>query len=511
MPFSCFSASFLIGNLDKDDSSTQALSLNSSEDNIANVELGDEEVSFQDDDDDDFGSSNEIDIQSSPSDISDLKQKLDTDSSKGLSPGESKAESKTTEATQLSSNIDLKRTSGRLRKEGKVPNQTKNLFPGRPRIRRGKFANNLTLNYSENLVSFKSPLSTFDTLEPTTKCISENIDSIEDTTNSDISLEISVSNVINEVKIEENQIPSVEINKPIEVKEESPPSPSIGKLAAKKKINYSGKIRGKLSGRKKAKTAEYRRKRGPKGKYKTFSSVPVVSYPSTSGVSLATMPSTQESDKQDDSSNENKIILCYSKDNFILTQDVCVMCGSLGKDDEGRLLSCSQCGQCYHKFCAGVTKVTKIMLNKGWRCLECTVCEGCGKPTDESRLLLCDECDISYHTYCLEPPLADVPQGTWKCQWCVVCVKCKSTTPGYGSQWQANYTLCGPCASQENCSYCKKLYQENDLIIQCIQCNRYVLAFVVYFGNLFYFFNTVGYIPNVIQCMMRMNVKLPQV
>lgn len=60
------------------------------------------------------------------------------------------------------------------------------------------------------------------------------------------------------------------------------------------------------------------------------------------------------------------------------------------------------------------------MLQKGWRCLDCTVCEGCGGPSDEGRLLLCDDCDISYHTYCLDPPLETVPKGNWKCKWYVM-------------------------------------------------------------------------------------------
>lgn len=473
------------------------------------AELADEEMSFTDHEDDDFGSSSEIELPNSPSDYCDhlggkhqLKQANSSasDSTKSSPTAELKLDStKPFDSTQPTSNSELKRTSGRLRKEGKVPNQTKNLFPGRPRIRRRKFADNLTLNYSENLVSFKSPVSssTATTTEQSknvvvaesvvaSTVVSSSSVSLLEMTSSEVSVSSTATSSTVEVKSEESDATPSDTPKLPEMKEELQASPSVEKVAAKKKINCVGgsKIRGKLSGRKKAKTAEYRnRKRGPKGKFKSFTStVPVTTFASTSTISatttssstsLVSIPISQESDKQDDS-NENKIILCSTKDSFVLTQDACVMCGSLGKNEEGRLLSCSQCGQCYHPFCAGISKITKVMLNKGWRCLECTVCEGCGKPSDESRLLLCDECDISYHTYCLDPPLEDVPQGNWKCQWCVLCVKCKSTNPGYGSQWQANYTLCGPCASQECCSYCKNSYQENDLIIQCIQCNRYV-------------------------------------
>lgn len=122
---------------------------------------------------------------------------------------------------------------------------------------------------------------------------------------------------------------------------------------------------------------------------------------------------------------------------------MCVVCGSFGQGAEGRLLACSQCGQCYHPYCVDVkvspllspssswslpgqaatpsaihsAQVTRVILTKGWRCLECTVCEACGEASDPGRLLLCDDCDISYHTYCLEPPLHTVPKGAWKCKW----------------------------------------------------------------------------------------------
>ena len=32
-------------------------------------------------------------------------------------------------------------------------------------------------------------------------------------------------------------------------------------------------------------------------------------------------------------------------------------CGSIGVDDEGQLISCSQCGQTYHPYCVGFTKM----------------------------------------------------------------------------------------------------------------------------------------------------------
>lgn len=58
-----------------------------------------------------------------------------------------------------------------------------------------------------------------------------------------------------------------------------------------------------------------------------------------------------------DEDSENKLVLCSAKDKFVLTQDMCVMCGALGTDQEGCLIACVQCGQCYHPYCASV-KVT---------------------------------------------------------------------------------------------------------------------------------------------------------
>ncbi|CAF4445867.1 unnamed protein product, partial [Rotaria magnacalcarata] len=181
--------------------------------------------------------------------------------------------------------------------------------------------------------------------------------------------------------------------------------------------------------------------------------------------------------KRDDDEHHAVTVLCSSDELYTLGQDMCVSCGSFGLDEEGRLISCTQCGQSYHSYCAGLNKLSKVILKQGWRCLDCTVCEGCGKPTDESRLLLCDDCDISYHTYCLQPPLDQVPKGNWKCQWCVRCVKCGSTNPGPAGScclWENNYTECAPCHSLINCPACAKPYRSDELIVQCTLCDRWL-------------------------------------
>lgn len=115
-----------------------------------------------------------------------------------------------------------------------------------------------------------------------------------------------------------------------------------------------------------------------------------------------------------------------------------------------------------------------MILTKGWRCLDCTVCEGCGQRNDDARLTLCDDCDISYHIYCMDPPLESVPRGVWKCKWCVVCVRCGTQDPGVNCAWMTKYTECGPCASHTVCPICAYPYSENELVIQCETCSRWL-------------------------------------
>ncbi|ALC42621.1 Lpt [Drosophila busckii] len=167
-----------------------------------------------------------------------------------------------------------------------------------------------------------------------------------------------------------------------------------------------------------------------------------------------------------DFSSDKKMLLCSERDKFIITQDVCVMCGSVGIESDSALITCAQCGQCYHTYCASV-KPSRSILQKGWRCLDCTVCEGCGKKNDEARLLLCDECDISYHIYCVNPPLETVPHGNWKCSFCTICQKCGHNPSEKGDNADPE---CPPCASQTACVICKKSYREGEMIIQCESC-----------------------------------------
>uniref|UniRef100_A0AAV1UAW4 Zinc finger PHD-type domain-containing protein n=1 Tax=Peronospora matthiolae TaxID=2874970 RepID=A0AAV1UAW4_9STRA len=42
-----------------------------------------------------------------------------------------------------------------------------------------------------------------------------------------------------------------------------------------------------------------------------------------------------------------------------------------------------------------------------------TVCEICRNSDQENAIILCDDCDAEFHISCLDPPLLEVPDGTW--------------------------------------------------------------------------------------------------
>ena len=50
----------------------------------------------------------------------------------------------------------------------------------------------------------------------------------------------------------------------------------------------------------------------------------------------------------------------------------------------------------------------------------CFVCR------DGGELLLCDSCPRCFHLYCVDPPLAEIPEGDWVCQYCPIPKKTKA-------------------------------------------------------------------------------------
>lgn len=61
----------------------------------------------------------------------------------------------------------------------------------------------------------------------------------------------------------------------------------------------------------------------------------------------------------------------------------------------------------------------------------------------------------------------------WASHRCVSCTQCGATSAGLRCEWQNNYTQCAPCASLASCPLCQQDYNEEEIILQCRQCDRW--------------------------------------
>ena len=68
------------------------------------------------------------------------------------------------------------------------------------------------------------------------------------------------------------------------------------------------------------------------------------------------------SSSNNDDDHSSTVVICDSKDEFVLQQDICYSCGSFGQGEEGKLVVCSQCGQCYHPYCANIKVNVTFLL-----------------------------------------------------------------------------------------------------------------------------------------------------
>eukprot|EP00795_Rhopilema_esculentum_P005106 gene5106-225_t len=106
-------------------------------------------------------------------------------------------------------------------------------------------------------------------------------------------------------------------------------------------------------------------------------------------------------------------------------------------DDEEDLLTCSECGNSGHPSCLQYSKeLTQRVSKEPWQCIECKICTNCQEQGDAANLLFCDACDKGFHMDCLEPPLDDMPTGSW------VCLECDNERDG--KRRRTNTILCTP-------------------------------------------------------------------
>nr|CDJ92627.1 Zinc finger and FY-rich and SET domain containing protein [Haemonchus contortus] len=178
--------------------------------------------------------------------------------------------------------------------------------------------------------------------------------------------------------------------------------------------------------------------------------------------------------RADDVEYVRTAIICDAQDQYMQQSSICLVCGAVGKPhtQESSMVACCNCAQTFHTYCVGLhDKLNQAVVNRGWRCLDCTICEGCGEGKDESKLLLCEECDVSFHIYCLSPPLDRIPNGPWRCQWCARCRRCNvRVTSGTDLSREG---LCTTCSSLRKCPKCSKLYNIGEKIIKCSACARW--------------------------------------
>jgi histone-lysine N-methyltransferase MLL3 len=130
---------------------------------------------------------------------------------------------------------------------------------------------------------------------------------------------------------------------------------------------------GAAYNRKANKLADFGRKRGPKPKMRGVFGAPGVglqrpadgtgSGGGAGGGAAATgsVSSTGGGGIEGEPCLENKLILCSSSDSFVVEQDACAMCGSFGLDQEGRLISCAQCGQVQLSSHNSLLKINSII------------------------------------------------------------------------------------------------------------------------------------------------------
>lgn len=126
--------------------------------------------------------------------------------------------------------------------------------------------------------------------------------------------------------------------------------------------------------------------------------------------------------------------------------DMCLSCGSAGLSSE--MVFCVDCGEGFHAFCVPNYDAARIAahehLQAFWRCANCKMCEGCGRPgaaSGPNALHFCGHCDSGFHGACLlpaiKPPSGDDDDdvddehvgphdnaATIFCASCVTCDEC---------------------------------------------------------------------------------------
>ena len=83
-----------------------------------------------------------------------------------------------------------------------------------------------------------------------------------------------------------------------------------------------------------------------------------------------------------------------------------------GADQRRATEHCKNCAPCYLPDLDGSMDPMRAPIR------DTTSCELCKRADGEDTMLLCDACNLGHHMECLNPPLTEIPPGSWFCPSC---------------------------------------------------------------------------------------------
>ncbi|MEE6482082.1 hypothetical protein FKM82_013146 [Ascaphus truei] len=163
----------------------------------------------------------------------------------------------------------------------------------------------------------------------------------------------------------------------------------------------------------------------------------------------------------------------------------CLLCASQGLH---QLIYCQVCCEPFHAFCLEESERPLLGQEDTWCCRHCKFCNVCGrKGKTKKPLLECELCQTNYHVNCLGPNYPVKPPRSRKGWICMACVRCKGC--GASSKIDGDLelseegSLCPECTTRYEkgnlCPICIRCYEESDYeskMIQCAKCVKWVHA-----------------------------------
>lgn len=149
----------------------------------------------------------------------------------------------------------------------------------------------------------------------------------------------------------------------------------------------------------------------------------------TSTAAIANCESSTDSDSSDVGAEKCPICLHTFRDQEIGVPNVCdhSFCAPCIDEWSGNVQTCPIDRQPFtsirirSRYSDGVLVreiPVKVKSNELEIEFDVTNCEVCSRADREETMLLCDSCNAGYHMECLEPPLTEVPSGSWYCDYC---------------------------------------------------------------------------------------------